>query len=195
MKKEPVIYTHYGHSTFDINLFNPIKNKRFGVKPVGGFWASRQNAKYGWKDWNKNEGFVICDKNNKISFTLKSDSHVLEIHSVQDVDNIIEKYHVDLPNDIGFTTMYGQLSDKPCFIDFEKIAKDYDAIECFVSDDSGLYDKLYTWDCDSILILNPDIIEPILEKEQSIADKLFDEEDLVSPLISPNSYLNSNEER
>ena len=41
-------------------------------------------------------------------------------------------------------------------LDFEKIAEEYDAIE--VNIDNSLYYALYTWDCDSILIMNPNII-------------------------------------
>lgn len=53
------------------------------------------------------------------------------------------------------------------YIDFEALMKDYDAIEVHLSEESSckysdsLYWKMYTWDCDSILIMNPDIVVPV----------------------------------
>ena len=47
------------------------------------------------------------------------------------------------------------------FLDFEKLSKEYDAIEVNISECRDLYYSLYGWDCDSIVIMNPDIIEEI----------------------------------
>ena len=44
-------------------------------------------------------------------------------------------------------------------LDYEKLADEYDAIEVLISEDSRLYKALYTWDCDSIVIINPDVIQ------------------------------------
>ena len=53
-------------------------------------------------------------------------------------------------------------------IDLKKMLKQgYDGIELHLSeeitDDSkdGLYWKLYGWDCDSILVMNPDVVIPV----------------------------------
>ena len=43
-------------------------------------------------------------------------------------------------------------------LDFEKLAETYDAVEVNISSDFNLYYQLYGWDCDSIVIMNPDII-------------------------------------
>ena len=45
------------------------------------------------------------------------------------------------------------------YLDFEAIALKYDAIEVNISNDWKLYDALYGWDCDSILVMNKKIIE------------------------------------
>ena len=199
MKQKNIIYTHYGHSKFDKTKFDPIKNRLFNNKPAGGFWASRKNAVFGWKNWNDTECFAVCDEKNKIDFTLRTGSRILEIHNTQDVDDIVEKYHVNLPSDKELSTFGPSSSVASYTIDFEKISQDYDAIECFVSDDSKLYYKLYTWDCDSILILNPDIIEPIIQKQQNIADMILcDDEMLVSPDTNTEAvsfHLDFNNER
>jgi len=44
-------------------------------------------------------------------------------------------------------------------LDFEKLAGIYDAIDVSISNDPELHFALYGWDCDSILIMNPDIIQ------------------------------------
>ena len=47
-------------------------------------------------------------------------------------------------------------------LDFEELLKNYyDAIEVDISKCWALYNELYGWDCDSILIMNPDIIREI----------------------------------
>ena len=43
-------------------------------------------------------------------------------------------------------------------LDFEKLAETYDAVEVSISSDFDLYYKLYGWDCDSIVIMNPDVV-------------------------------------
>lgn len=45
------------------------------------------------------------------------------------------------------------------YLDFEKLlSQSIDGIEVNISSDRNLYMTLYGWDCDSILIMNPNII-------------------------------------
>lgn len=44
-------YIHYGCKVFDKDLFINITNMLLSTKPYGGFWASRTDAAFGWKDW------------------------------------------------------------------------------------------------------------------------------------------------
>lgn len=163
-----VTYTHYGCTKFDKEKFRPIKNRDAFIKPYGGFWASRTDAEYGWKDWNENNCYSSCDENNRVVFKLTENARVLELHSVMDAKMMKNEYQA--PNTYGLPT-FGFID----FIDFEGIAKDYDAIEFFLSDDGGLYDEMYGWDCDSILILNPDVVKQI-EIEKNIADNILEDE-------------------
>ena len=39
-----------------------------------------------------------------------------------------------------------------------KLAEIYDAVEVSISNDFDLYYQLYGWDCESIVIMNPDIV-------------------------------------
>lgn len=143
-----VEYIHYGHKTFDKSRFSPVRNVEYRNKPYGGLWASRICAKYGWKEWNNDEQFRECNAKNSFKFALSEDANVLEIHSCEDLRKIhqVEK----------------SFFNGTCLPDFEKLVSEgIDAIELFISDDDELYYELYGWDCDSILIMNSDVIKEI----------------------------------
>jgi len=76
---------------------------------------------------------------------LSNNARVLYINSVNDLKDLSE-----LHNEFGICSWK--------LLDFESIAKTYDAIEVNISGDPELHFTLYGWDCDSILIMNPDII-------------------------------------
>jgi hypothetical protein len=163
MREHP-IYIHYGHKEFDKEQFQEIKNWHFRNKPIGGLWASPVNAEYGWKEWNKSNEFVPIEENNSFKFTLSPAANILVISSVDDIDKLPSQTYDDpsLTYLAKLTEMTGSKS-----IDFETIKNNgYDAVELKFSEDTGLYMTMYGWDCDSIVILNPDIVEPILEKEK-----------------------------
>lgn len=142
-------YIHYGHTKFDINLFCPIKNRTMFSKPFGGFWASKKNALYGWKDWCENENFMECSDSCSITFSLSDNAKILTINSVKDLK--------ELPKAKQPVEVAGSLFEN--YIDFEKLLDiGYDAVEVNISSDDRLYMVLYGWDCDSILIMNPKII-------------------------------------
>ena len=125
-------YIHYGSTQFEPSKVGEIENECF-TKPSGGFWASPVNAVYGWKEWNEDE-----------HFTLKPEAKILKINTVEDLE--------------GLPTL-GELYNR-YLLDFEKIKNElgYDAIEVMAGSGKGLYYALYGWDCDSILIMNPDIV-------------------------------------
>lgn len=148
MSKE---YIHYGHSSFDRNLFCGIKNREMGAKPWGGLWASPVDAKNGWSDWCIGEHFRLNQLKENFNFTLSDKAKVLHLYDVEQL--------IDLPQQkMRFVTW-------TC-LDFEQLLADgWDAIELHLSDENnsdgfmdGLYWELYGWDCDSILIMNPDIV-------------------------------------
>lgn len=150
-------YIHYGSDSFDIDKFEPIKNKEFGwAKPSGGFWASSTDTEWGWKQWCKAEGFCVDNLQKSFEFTLKDDARVYHIRSVYDLQSLPE--------------WKGLFKSTGYCIDFEKAMKDWDAIELHLSEDrtsdylNGLYFELYSWDCDSILIMNPEIIVPVMSQ-------------------------------
>lgn len=140
-------YIHYGNTLFDRYAFKKIQNHPFMAKPEGGFWASRVDARYGWKEWSSENDFGECKEENSFVFTLKENAKILEIHSVYDLEGLPR-----LEIKEQFRAMMWE------HIDYEKLAKEYDAIEIFISDDRNLYWSLYGWDCDSIVIMNPNVI-------------------------------------
>ena len=142
------LYVHYGQPAFDRRLFNPVRNIG-GVKPYGGLWASPAASPLGWSDWCIENDFRTDSLKTGFMFCLADDARVLDIYRSDQLDGLPEL-------DAGRTGW--------CFLDFEKLAQEYDAVELDLSNevrdrwDSGLYYRLYGWDCDSILIMNPDII-------------------------------------
>lgn len=157
MNKE---YIHYGHKHFDRNAFVPIQNgKEVLPKPIGGLWASPADAKFGWKEWCESENFRECEKEDSFSFTLKKNAKVAHIFSNYDLNQLPQR---SLDFISSFTSWV--------LLDFEKMLQDgIDALELHLSasqnrdynDGNDLYFLLYGWDCDSILVMNPDIILPI----------------------------------
>ena len=138
-------YVHYGHEFFDKNIFSDIENSRYLSKPNGGLWASNTCAKYSWKHWCLENNFVSCTEENKFCFTLSDDARVLYINDVKDLETLSK-----IDSDLRFVSWV--------LLDFENLMEFYDAIEVNISADPELYFKLYGWDCDSILIMNPNVI-------------------------------------
>jgi hypothetical protein len=134
-------YIHYGHKHFDRNLFVPVRNQEIMTKPEGGFWGSPVDAEWGWADWCRSEKFRKCDKANAFIFTLRENANVLKWRTVDDVHAVPQ--------------IESQISIWIC-PDFEALRRDgVDAIEVEINE---LYFPLYGWDCDSILVMNPNII-------------------------------------
>ena len=148
-----IVYVHYGSKHFDPLRFMPIKNKELGTKPEGGLWASPLGCKYGWKEWNDNSKFSDCNDDNSFQFTLKDNTKILQINSIDDL--------VTLPK-------ASSIIPAPSFwtiLDYEKLVENgVDAIQVNMSNDisaditNGLYFQLYGWDCDSMLIMNKEVI-------------------------------------
>ena len=153
MMKDNKTYIHYGSDKFDSNKFLPIVNQDHDwTKPKqGGLWASAVGAEYGWKEWCiGNEMFQGCLKKS-FTFDLSPSARVCHLRSVNDLKKLPKLPHI--------------VQSSYYKVDFEKAMEEYDAIEIHLSDEvtdnfeQGLYFRLYGWDCDSILIMNPDIIK------------------------------------
>ena len=141
------IFIHFGNTKFNKERFVIPKNRNFGNKPIGGLWASPENADFGWKEWNDVEHYVECDPDNAFRFKLKKGTRLYEIHSKKDADMlpVVENNMALLYLGIGMDTY-----------DWEAIAKECDAVMYYEHSKC-----MYGWECDSILVLNPDVIIPL----------------------------------
>lgn len=153
-------YIHYGATEFIPTKGFPIKNREYFMKPKGGLWASRKNASFGWKDWCKEEDFRDCDMANSFEFIFAKQAKIVTISTVKQLYNLPR-----LKND-GLAWGYS--------IDFEKcLHLGIDAIElCWYGDEyrdaasGNLHYELYGWDCDSVVVLNPDVIIPLYSSKE-----------------------------
>lgn len=150
------IYIHYGSNEFKPELFKPVKNEMMFTKPKGGLWASPINAKESWKEWCERNDFRLQLLEKSFVFVLKPDTKVLFIDDVKQLENLPKVENPAIFDNFKLWTC----------LDFEKLSKEYDAVEITLSEEKshrgefwgGLYDKLYGWDCDSICIMNPECI-------------------------------------
>lgn len=143
------MYIHYGHKQFLKSRFEEIRNQKF-TKPYGGLWGSDVYSEYGWKEWCEDNGFRECEEEKAFYFELAPEAYVLHIRKLEDLAHLPENRKAD--TGISYAKS----------IDFEALkASGVDAIELHLSNDHRLYWGMYGWDCDSIVILNPDIVEEV----------------------------------
>lgn len=157
-------YLHYGCSPeeFDIDKFEKVRNPPFLTKPFGVFWASptkcgRMIYPFDWKDFCHNAEYNPVGKSlyKKFYFCMDINARIFRIESMDDY-NALPKINLK-DNDTG--------PEMEC-IDFEECMRQgIDAIEyaySIVQRDENIRDemdmKMLRWDCDSILIMNPNII-------------------------------------
>jgi len=145
---EKVVYVHYGSSKFEKEIFTSVINREGWNKPYGGLWASKVNDDYGWKVWCEGSGFEECDENNSFKFTIRDEARKLRLADPLDFRN--------LPTQDNKITGLFHLGEW-VFPDFEKIAEKYDYIE--YEENFYTHEVLYGWDCNCVLILNPDVVE------------------------------------
>lgn len=131
--------------------YKPISNRDpIGIKPIGGLWASPVGAGRSWKDWCESEQFRLSGLNKWFEFELTDDAKVLEILTGEDIRKL-DGYVGD-----GKYEFY--------LVDFEKMVADgYSAMLVMAGSDPEVYWKLYGWDCDTLLVLDPDCIVPCEE--------------------------------
>ena len=167
------IYRHYFRpykkdEKFSYKKFQKIRNWQYPwVKPHGGLWASRLSSTKGWKDWCESEDMDWCGE--YFDFYIKDDANVLFLKELSDISLIFTKYQnylIQCTENLKFkrylerhlddnVNLYNALIPSVVF-NFENMLMDgVDAIEVEIE---NLYYPLYGWDCDSILIMNPDII-------------------------------------
>lgn len=147
----PVIYENYGCGAFDLAKFEPIKNRWLFNKPKGGFWASAKDDEWGWAAFCVRENYRTISEDDVFRFTLKPDAKILLLDDPDLFFELPEK-KTDKDEEECRRTF-------PFYPDFEKLAKEYDVIDCRV--DCGVDACLPMWDVNCILVMNPDVICPM----------------------------------
>ena len=150
------LYIHYGSKKFDKKRVTRKNRCSLGSKPKYGLWTSPVDTNWGWKDWCESEEFRECNEENSFMFSLIPDAKVLNIFYEDDIlPYIIHRERSSVWSDWMGRALKTSVIDS---IDWDKIILDgYDGVELF--DAIGLHDTVFnSWNCNSIVILNPDIV-------------------------------------
>lgn len=151
-KENQNLYLHYGTDIFRPELFKSIKNRENFNKPANGFWGTPINGGYTWRDYCQDELPYLCYLLNKVClFRLKPGAKMIRIEKKEDVEEIKHYQKEGI-----YSTSYP--------LDYEQLAKEYDAIEWWKNDFTHW--QFYGWDIDSIVVLNASAIEPIIGTER-----------------------------
>ena len=156
------VYVHYGCTAeeFTVNQIQEIKNFPPFAKPMGGFWASPVQAPFGWVDFCRKVDYAPSfGMQKKFCFSLSPEAQIFRVTAREDFE-LLPKMETATDSPVGKISM----------IDFEECVRcGIDAIEyCYsVHSDEMLSDEMDRnmpgWDCDSILIMNPQVIQPFFE--------------------------------
>ena len=140
------VYIHCGSDVFKPELIVK-KFDRFD-KPSG-LWASPEDTDWGWREWCEAEDFRSEEQlAMNFRFKLKDGAMVLHVRHLRDVE--------------PFTTLNPHFFG--CKLDLNRIYSEFDAMEVHLSENwCELHDTnlFYSWDVDSIVVWNPDVIEVI----------------------------------
>lgn len=142
------MFIHYGSSEFKKEYFQPIKNWCKFNKPYGGLWASPVEPKYiDWKTWCEENEFGLNSLKQSFTFKLKPTADIFEVFSKKDIwllEDMLELNNTPM--------LYN-------FIDYEKlISYGYDGLFVQLTYEEMFNSRFYGFDCDSLLIFNPDCI-------------------------------------
>jgi len=142
MFSKKTIYVHYGNVQFDKNKFEKVENFNDFSKPVnGGLWASPENAEEGWE---------------KIKIQGLQYRHIFKFKLADSAKKLIL---INEESFEGLPRLTSKSKDGSVALDFEKLSEQIDVI-CYEYND--VTDRLLpNWDCDCILVMNIDVIEPL----------------------------------
>lgn len=148
-------YRHYGSSEFNIDIFEPVKNRPYWIKPFGGLWGTPlPETSSGWAQFCKDNDFRLRSLHQWFDFSLSDNAEVYSIANSSDILKLKDMGYCG----VSYNTTTHIFDLQVDWIDFEGLIDlGYDAVECKLNHET--YWALYGWDCDSILILNPDVIE------------------------------------
>lgn len=147
----------------DTAKINPISDKVWpGLeKPKGGLWASPVNSVFGWKDWCRSEDFRTDRLKTWTKFKISPKAKILVINSYWDLVDIAKKYAEESPDNYNRVLKFKKMQEdgySGVFLTYRGHLENH-----FVWDrESPISFALNTWDCESIVLFDPEVIE-ILE--------------------------------
>lgn len=135
------------------------------VKPDGGLWGSPVDATYGWAEWCKETGYEIEKLETSFLFTLAEGANLLRVSSIEDLTELPkQQMNLYFPQEVCDMLYELESLTTRAFLDFEALlASGVDAVQVDTRGAAGyeVRHALNGWDCDSILVLNKDVIIPI----------------------------------
>lgn len=104
-------------------------------------------SEYGWRDWCADNIPWLLGGASSFCFTLRPDTNVIRLRSVYDVLELVNMRPEFLAK---------PLQDNKICLDFEHmVGSGVDALEVSIK---GLAQMFEGWDCDSLLVMNPDVV-------------------------------------
>lgn len=158
---------------YDPGKFEKVRNKNLpGVKPHGGLWLSPYKEKIGspWLQFSY-DGYPVFGLERCSLLKIMDKSRIFVIDKLDDLrtlilihgmkDKLFQKYYLNFESisryfDGIFLTRKGRCKTH-VILDMERNKGSLYQFRPYVD--------LYGWDCESILILNPDIVEFVKEIE------------------------------
>ena len=156
------LYIHYGSNQLFKDKVTEMKHEpgsnMYINKPDFGLWGSPVDCEFGWKEWCESEDFRTDTLDRYFVFKVKDGAKIFTVREDSDVSDYLYTPYL-------YTLKY---MSPPNYIDFNKIMKEYDGMELIHGDNylSLHYSHFYSWDVDSIVVWNPDVIEAIRKYPQ-----------------------------
>ena len=159
-------YIHYGSDHFNPYLFTPIRNSGWQPKPEGGLWGSREGDERGWEAWCRGSKYNLEELNHSFRFILL-DAKILTLTSPEQLLSLpmLHPWKPKEPPEVeeGELPTKEQLRDwfapNWCYLDYEKISEQYDAIE--LRNSAAFREPFPTWDCDCIVVMRAEVVKEI----------------------------------
>lgn len=152
------LYIHYGSNQLFKDKVTEMKrlagSNMWINKPDFGLWGSPVDCEFGWKDWCESEDFRTDALDQYFVFKVKDGAKIFTVREDSDVSDYLYAQHL-------YTLEY--MFPPRNYIDFDKIMKEYDGMELIHEGNysSLYYTYFYSWDVDSIVVWNPDVIEVV----------------------------------
>lgn len=158
------LYIHYGSNHLIKEKVTEMKREAgsnmYINKPDFGLWGSTVDCEFGWKEWCESEDFRTDTLDRYFVFKVKDGAKIFTVRKNDDVSDYLYTPHL-------FTLKY-MFPQK--YIDFDKIMKEYDGMELIHGDNymDLHFGYFYSWDVDSIVVWNPDVIEVVDKYPQKL---------------------------